>query len=307
MNVTPPANTACHIVGAGAIGGLFASRLSAAGFQVTLIERNAHVGQRTLRLITDGQEELLTVATEPVNALRPIDLLWVCTKSHAVMTALAAIEHRLSPDALVVTLSNGMGFHEMLAEKLMERVIAGSTTAGVARVDEDTHLVAGQGETRLGWWHGAGSAPRWYPALAAANWHCQWEPDIHRCLLEKLALNGVINPATALLDIKNGALLQPEHSNLLARATDELCAQLLWAGHPEIAADLPTRLQQVLQDTATNSSSMRTDRQLGNVTEHEAILGYLLDRFGPEQRDTRPPAPLLESWLSALRRAAPIH
>ena len=305
--MTLPVNHACHILGAGAIGGLFASRLSAAGFQVTFIDRQRPVGQRSLRLITDGQEELLTVDTEPANALRPIELLWVCTKSHAVVAAVAAIEHRLSPDAHVVTLSNGMGFHEVLAEKLSGRLIAGSTTAGVASVDRDTRLVAGQGETRLGWWHGPGSAPCWYPGLAGAGWHCEWEPDIYRRLLEKLALNGVINPATALLDIKNGALLQPEHSNLLARATDELCAQLLWAGHPEIAADLPTRLQQVLQDTATNSSSMRTDRQLGNVTEHEAILGYLLDRFGPEQRDTRPPAPLLESWLSALRRAAPIH
>ena len=297
----------CHILGAGAIGGLFAARLTALGFRTTLIERDPPGKQRTLKLVTGGHEERVSIETESPNARGPVTLLWVATKSHAVLEAVSSVAHRLTAESVIVSLSNGLGYHEALEQKFPNRLIAGFTTAGVARVHPNKRLIAGQGQTRLGWWHGQALPPDWCEALVTSGWHCSWAPDIQTGLLEKLALNGVINPATALLDIPNGALLEPHHRAVLDTATAELCAQLVWAGHSAIAASLGERVQRVLQDTASNSSSMRTDRQQGRPTEHEEILGYLLERLGPTDRRHCPAAPLLQHWLSELRQPAPDH
>ena len=298
----PPLTPHCHILGVGAIGGLFAARLVNLGFPVTLIDKSGSNGERSLRLAGAEGELQLTVASESPDASKPIELLWVATKSHAVLDAVASVQHRLTPGSMIVTLGNGMGYHELLAQQFPRQVIAGSTTAGVTAATPELRLVAGQGETRLGWWHREGEPPGWFGLLQAAKWRCSWESNIRVRLLEKLALNGVINPATALLDIANGALLEPEHRDTLETATAELTARLSWAGYPEIAAALPDQLNQVLVDTATNSSSMRIDRQQGKVTEHEAILGYLLDHMDGADCTQPPQAPLLESWLNALRR-----
>ena len=297
----------CHILGAGAIGGLFAARLVNLGFPVTLIDKFCSNDERSLRLVGAEGELELTIASESPDASKPIELLWVATKSHAVLNAVASVQNRLTPGSVIVTLGNGMGYHALLARQFPRRVIAGSTTAGVTAATPELRLVAGQGETRLGWWHGEGEPPGWFGLLGAAKWRCSWESNIQMRLLEKLALNGVINPATALLDIANGALLEPGHRDTLETATAELTARLNWAGYPEIAAALPDQLNRVLADTATNSSSMRIDRQQGRITEHEAILGYLLDQMGEANSTQPPPAPLLASWLMALRRPVPVQ
>ena len=297
----------CHILGAGAIGGLFALRLVNLGFPTTLIEKTGCASQRTLRLTEANGERCLTIPTEPPGSLPAIELLWVATKSHAVLEAVASVGERLTPESVIVTLGNGMGYHESLAQQFPGQLIAGSTTAGVTAATPELRLVAGQGETRLGWWHGDAPAPDWFALCGGADWHCSWEPDIRARLLEKLSLNGVINPATALLDIANGALLAPEHRDTLDTVTAELSARLHWAGYSEVASSLPERLKRVLEDTATNSSSMRTDFLQGKATEHEEILGYLLEQMVSADNTEAPPAPTLESWLRALRRGAPGH
>jgi 2-dehydropantoate 2-reductase len=59
-------------------------------------------------------------------------------------------------------------------------------------------------------------------------------------------------------------------------------------------------VDQVITDTAGNISSMLADVRAGRQTEHEAILGFLLEQEG--QRNVA--APLLTSWLEALRERA---
>ena len=121
----------CHILGAGAIGGLFAARLVNLGFPVTLIDKSGDNGERSLRLAGAEGELELTIASESPDASKPIELLWVATKSHAVLNAVADVQDRLTPGSVIVTLGNGMGYHELLARQFPRRVIAGSTTAGV--------------------------------------------------------------------------------------------------------------------------------------------------------------------------------
>lgn len=116
--------------------------------------------------------------------------------------------------------------------------------------------------------------------------------DLLQLQLEKLVSNCIINPLTALLDVKNGATL---NNPPLTRVQRLLIAEiaLVIRGLPELegipnvrARFSPTRLELRLQTVATqtaqNSSSMREDMRLVRMTEVDYINGYIVKR-GEEQ------------------------
>ena len=293
----------CHIVGPGALGGLFAFRLTAAGFHVSLIGQHPATQQQKLTLLTPKGQQTLEFAYESSNTKSPISLLWVTTKSFAALNAVTRLSHRFTSETVIVTLGNGMGYHNALSTLVSGRLVAGSTTAGCSSPNTQTRKLAGEGRTRLGWWAGAETAPDWFANIKDTPWCSDWESNIEQALLEKLAINCVINPMTALLNIPNGQLLDSTHQHTVATAIEEVAAIFNRLGHTDIAKNLPHRVGHVISDTAQNSSSMRTDRQRQATTEHEEILGYLLERSSGLKE--KPLTPLLCSWLSALRQPYP--
>ena len=112
--------------------------------------------------------------------------------------------------------------------------------------------------------------------------------DLLQLQLEKLTVNSLMNPITALLNIPNGSLL--ENSNM-TRATRLLLAEisLVIRSLPELSAVpgvkvrfAPDRLESLYQGvadrTAANSSSMREDVRRSKNTEIEYINGYIVKR-----------------------------
>ena len=297
--------THCHVLGPGALGGLFAFRLHALGFQVSLVARSPVSHQQELTLLTSDSEETIRFSIQGPDAQESISLLWVTTKSYATQEAVTRLSHRFTAETLIVTLGNGMGYHSALSARFPGRLIAGSTTAGCSSPNANTRKLAGEGETRLGWWDRADTPPKWFKQLEQTPWCRHWEPRIENCLLEKLAINSVINPMTALLNITNGELDNHRHKAALDCAITEVATIFRWSGHAEIAENLPNRVHHVISDTANNSSSMRIDRQRLSLTEHEEILGYLLGEFGGTVAQERPSTPLLSNWLTALRQPYP--
>ena len=173
-----------------------------------------------------------------------------------------------------------MGYHERLAALVLGKLIGGSTTAGCSSPSENTRKLAGKGQTRLGWWDGTETPPAWLAELREAPWFGNWELNIEKSLLEKLAVNSIINPMTALMNITNGELIDDSYKTTLHCAIREVADIFHWSGHSDIADNLHQRVFNVIDDTAFNSSSMRIDRQRHTQTEHEEILGHLLESFG---------------------------
>jgi 2-dehydropantoate 2-reductase len=295
----------CHIVGPGALGGVFAFRLKAAGFQVSLIGRRSAASEQELTLLSSAGKKTATFPLESSEATEPVSLLWVTTKSYAALNAVTRLRHRFTPNTVIVTLSNGMGYHSVLSELVSGRLIAGSTTAGCSSPNFQTRKLSGEGKTRLGWWTGAETLPEWFARIEDTPWCSDWEPNIEKALLEKLAINCIINPMTALLNIPNGNLIDDSHKPKLDTAIREVAAIFNGSGHTDIAKNLSQQVLHVISDTAQNSSSMRIDRQHQAKTEHEEILGYLLESFGNPKKKEKPATPLLCSWLSALRQPYP--
>jgi 2-dehydropantoate 2-reductase len=103
-------------------------------------------------------------------------------------------------------------------------------------------------------------------------------PEFETALWEKLAVNCVINPITALLEVRNSGALVAELAELRAGIVAEVAALAEAEGHrldPGLAAGLETGLQ-----SGRNRSSMLQDVLLGRPTELEYLNGYVARRSG---------------------------
>ena len=286
-----------HILGVGAIGGLFACRLQSGGTDVTLLARDD--AQPTRELIIKGEQEQRfqfpqqSLATDQ----QPIEHLLVCTKAWAVEAAIEAVAPRLSGASVVVLLCNGMGLAEAAAPLIGEaQLVVGSTTSGCRRSGKGELIVSGEGRTQLGTLD-ASPTPTWLSPWRQGVPDFEWETDIRSVLLAKVALNAVINPLTALRGVTNGELMQPPLRAITEEVIEEVQSLLRTADAREIASALPEQVRAVCDSTAANHSSMRVDLEGGKRTEIDAIVGWLLSNLTPQP----PSTPVLSELYSAVK------
>jgi len=100
-------------VGAGAIGGLMATKFSLAGHDVTVIDRGKHleaIQQNGLKLIwQDGSELVAKVtATDTTENIGPQDLVVLALKAHFLELVARDIEALMGPDTMIVPVQNGI-------------------------------------------------------------------------------------------------------------------------------------------------------------------------------------------------------
>ncbi len=267
-----------HILGAGAIGSLFASALHRSGTPVILLQRPGarSSGPRTINIDAGNITTELSLPTSSNSDHELIQHVLVTTKSYDVDSALNEIAHRLTPEATVVILVNGMGFLKKIIPKFPNlKFTLGTTTEGAYRISEEHFCHAGSGNTWLGQ---AGSpAPPWFGDFKKVSLDCAWDTGIENRLWQKLAVNCAINPLTALEQCPNGKLA--ERANL-AKKVDQLCCEIAevsrHAGYKNTAANIHADVKEVIARTASNRSSMLQDRQARRRSENEYITGFLI-------------------------------
>ena len=266
-----------HVLGAGSLGTLWAARLARAGIPVTLLLRNrerlaSYRQGGGLTLVENGQASLYPVPAQSVDDHTPIRLLLVACKAYDAETAVASVAQRLSSDAEVVLLQNGLGSQDAVAARLPRaRCIPASSTEGAFRDGDFRVVFAGHGHTWLGDPQNP-TPPAWLDDLHAAGISLQWTPDILSRLWRKLALNCAINPLTVLHDCRNGGLL--EHPAEVATLCAELSLLLGVCGQPAAAEQLAEEVQRVIKATAANYSSMHQDVSQGRRTEISYLIGH---------------------------------
>lgn len=266
-----------HVLGAGAIGCLFAAGLQRAGVAVTIIPRETTADSLTFHLEQQGVTRQLHFDSSPAADSTRITHLLVTTKAYDAVEAVTSVRHRLDRDSQVLLLVNGMGFAEQLTERFSWlSPFYGTTTEGAYRLSPNHVRHAGHGSTRVGR-KDLAAAPEWFRQWRRASEDCRWETQIELALWEKLAINCAINPLTALHECRNGELdTRPE----LRREVDILCEEIARvseaAGFPSVARDLRLRVGEVISGTANNHSSMLQDLRAGRRSEIDYITGYLL-------------------------------
>lgn len=124
------------VLGAGALGCAIGGTLAEDGNEVVLITRNrAHVeaiNHHGLELRTpEGTRVVHTHAAVSAQGLGPVDLVIVLVKSFHTREAMANATSLVGPDTVVLSLQNGLGHEDILAELVgSDHVLAGKTYVG---------------------------------------------------------------------------------------------------------------------------------------------------------------------------------
>ncbi|WP_395610761.1 putative 2-dehydropantoate 2-reductase [Pseudomonas sp. B22129] len=270
-------STTWHILGAGSLGTLWATRLARAGVPVRLILRDAarlasYQAGPGLTLVEHGVEQTYPVIGETPDSPEPIRRLLAACKAYDAQSAVAQLQHRLAPDAELILLQNGLGSQDAVAAQLPQaRCLFASSTEGAFRDGDWRVVFAGHGYTWLG--DAAHPAPPlWLSDLQAAGIPHEWSTDILTRLWRKLALNCAINPLTVLYQCRNGGL--QAHQCEVATLCAELAELLECCGQPAAAEALHSEVERVIQATAANYSSMYQDVANARRTEISYLLGY---------------------------------
>jgi 2-dehydropantoate 2-reductase len=269
------------IVGTGALGSYFAARLSADGISVTMLGTWAE-GLETLRregvclVEQDPCQQVFRVrATDQPSECTGVKYALVLVKSWQTERAARQLSEILPPNGLALTLQNGLGNWETLAQTLgEERAALGVTTLGANLLAPGRVRPAGDGPVTLG------EHPRLAPLaelLRRAGFSVELTSDPRSLLWGKLVINAAVNPLTALLGMPNGGVVEnPAAREILQKLVCETAAVAEAQGIRLPYPDPVAAVEAVARRTASNRSSMLRDIQRGAPTEIDAICGAIV-------------------------------
>ncbi len=257
------------IIGLGAVGKIVCAGLLDAGIKCFFIDNRSIEQNRIIKYTVETPEHSLstiTISQLPLNIIP--DLVILCTKTYQSISALQGINELLPSNVPILILQNGCGNKEMLQQFLPNPLYLATTTLGALKSSSKT-IHTGKGFV-------------YYESTInlkkCSSYRVPWikANNIQEQLLIKLAINSVINPLTALLDIKNGEILEIFES--VIPLVHEIYCIISEHLLETTESDLLNKIKEVASATANNYSSMHEDLKYGRRTEINAILGYLIKK-----------------------------
>src|SRR5512143_2614166 len=241
------------------------------------------------------------------------DLALVLTKAYKTLKASEVAAKTIKPDGVALTLQNGLGNIEILAEHVgRDRAMQGVTMQGATLLGPGRIRTSGRGATHLGYVPIELAAPRDFAVehrayeisalVNAAGLESQVTADIDGLVWGKVIINAAINPLTAILRVPNGALVKSEETiGLMKAAALEAAAIAAARGITLPFLDPVERVKQVAAMTATNHSSMLQDVLGQRPTEIDAINGKIVEQ-GQALGIPTPVNALLASLMRAIEK-----
>jgi len=263
------------VIGPGAMGCLFASRLAKAGLQVTLVDYKPDRAARLQNtgITVESPDETLTQKVK-VSCQYPTGL------ELAIVLVKAYSTNRLDfpPSVPVLTLQNGLNNVETLCAKVgSARILAGITSEASTLLSEGRVRHVASGMTYVGSWTSCPCDPA-VSALQKAGFRVEATNAPGQMIWEKVATNAGINPLTALLNVPNGRLLEVRELRQLMRDLVVEAAKVAALEGYRFDFSLVERAEAVCSRTRDNISSMLQDVRAEKETEIEAITGEILRR-----------------------------
>jgi len=281
------------IMGAGALGTVFGGLLQQAGHAVAFLGRGDHFQRLTTTggLIDGiwGEHRLAPVARPRPGDL--YDVVFLTIKSFDTAAALRQAAGLAAPDGLVVSLQNGLGNIEIIAQECgARRTIGGRVIFGAQVAEPGRVTVTVYADPVL-----LGAVDPGTPAtkLALVAQHLneagiptQVVADIIPQIWGKALYNCALNPLGAILGVPYGALGDhPETRDLMRLIIEEIyrVAEVKRVDLPIPRPDDYFRhfLENLVPPTAAHWPSMWQDLQAGRPTEIEALNGAIC-RYGRE-------------------------
>ncbi|TRZ95657.1 2-dehydropantoate 2-reductase [bacterium] len=278
------------VVGSGAMGCLFAAFLSKSKEEIWLLDKNkekaAKINECGISLEgVSGFWQAKVKTTVNLADIGKADLILICVKSFHTKLAVEQIKPLLGEETKILTLQNGMGNIEVIAEIAgEERVIAGVTNEGATLIDSGKIRHAGRGETIIGMVNG--KTPVEIRSIREifnkVGFETKMSRDIKSLIWSKLIINVGINALTAITRLPNGKLPEFEGTKRILRDAVTEATRIAKRKRIKLIYDDPlAKVEAVCEGTSTNLSSMLQDVLRKKRTEIDFINGVIV-RFGQE-------------------------
>ncbi len=284
------------VVGAGAVGGFFGAMLAKAGHRVTLIGRAAHVQaieRDGLQLHKGGQVEAVRLgASSDLAAVQGADLVLFCVKSTDTAVAARQMAPHLAPDAVVLSLQNGVDNPPVIAQQVPAHTVV-PTVVYVATAMPEPGVVKhfGRGDLVIGPLNAAAADVAGRARLqavadlfAGAGVPVRVSPTVMVELWSKLMVNCAYNAISGLAQLPYGRMAAlPEVKAVMRTVVHEVVAvaqaegvdlplQASLDAMEGIAGAMPAQLSSTAQDMARGKAS-EIDHLNGYVARRGAELG----------------------------------
>jgi 2-dehydropantoate 2-reductase len=260
------------VLGAGAIGSVYAVKLSAR-HPVTVVARLDHVEAiraEGLRLVGRETVTARLAAVTRIESIAPGTTILLTTKVNASAAALAPIAPLVRDDTVIVCVQNGLDSEAIARRAIGGRglVLRAITQFGAIFQSPGIVNYTASGYTLLE------DGPR-SAAIAALLTACGLDgrvsPDIKTEIWRKLIYNCVINPITSITGTEVGGIADPRLDPLKRLVIDECLAVARTAG-VEFASDFLPVITETFSASRT-IASMRQDLMRGRPTEIDHMNG----------------------------------
>jgi len=275
------------IVGAGALGGFIGACLKKAGEDVTLIANNP----ARIRLINkdglylaEGEKGESCIRIKLVSSCEgaPADLIFLAVKSYQTREALRSVTSLISDKTHVLSLQNGLGNVEIMAEEVSpDQVSCGITyhsvqDVGANRLRYRTGIkpiqVAPYNE------QGRPGLEKVVAAFSSAGLKMEIVPNVDVAIWQKLLHNAVINPVSAVTGRTCREMLEDGELQNFMRALCYEIVEVMKARGLEIIHPEDPYLPVINSQKALgkNRPSMWQDLVRGRRTEVDSINGAVI-------------------------------
>lgn len=272
------------VLGAGAMGSLYGGILSNAN-EVYLVdiweEHVKEINEHGLIIEEEyGDEVYHPHAVTSISNLPPMELVIIFVKSINTLEVVNKYKNIFTKDTLVLSLQNGYGNLEDIKTVVKEEnIIIGTTSHGATILKPGKIIHAGVGCTVLGTVKKEykRNADKVKDIFLNSKVETQISDDILYLIWNKLIINIGINPLTAILNIKNGKLLDSDYTlYMMKKLVDEAIDVAKSININFDKEEMFEKVKLVAKNTSNNKSSMLQDISKNRKTEIDRINGAVV-------------------------------
>jgi 2-dehydropantoate 2-reductase len=267
------------VMGAGAVGCYYGGMLARAGHDVVLIGRPQHVEavkRQGLRLETQTVDERIRVsASTEASAVQGAQLVLFCVKSTDTESGAAAVKPHLAPDALVLSLQNGVENADRLRALLSQEVAAAVVYIGTEMAGPGHVRHHGRGELVIEPSKASDDVAR---VLITAGVPTDISDNVRGALWAKLILNCAYNALSAITQLPYGQLVKGEGVTAVLRDIVDECLAVAKADGVTIPGDVDAAVRKIAETVPGQYSSTAQDLARGKRSEIDHLNGLILRR-----------------------------
>lgn len=293
------------VVGAGAMGGALAAEAALAGNDVNIVDVSTELVDK---VVADGLEirsgDTSVIgrphATTDASTLGVADVIVLFVKAQHTRSAAEAVKTMRGDSTVVLSLQNGWGNSDVLAEALgTDRLVFGVTYHSCSSVGLGVVSHSGRGDTFVGSYSGDDQAAAQVAAdlLNSSGWNTTVTPAVRIEIWKKLILNAATLPTAALTGLAAGPLGENEATwTVVEQIARESVAVAVAMGLEIDPEERVERIRATLAGAGNGRASMLQDADAHRKTEIEVINAAVV-RAGTA---TSTPTPLNELMVGLI-------